>query len=312
MRTNLLPVVITVLVLAAAACGCAESRAARDQASVAPSAAVSSPTPATRTPTSDPSSGAPAESAGTTSSPNPHRPRAAEQAKLDQQLIAAAWDNDLPRARGLIRRGADVNAQDETRQSAYLIATSEGFLKLLQLTLAHGADVDAKDSYNGTGLIRAADRGHADIAGRLIQAGVKVDHVNNLGWTALHEAIILGDGSTRYVDTVRVLVAAGADVRLPSQRDQVTPLDHARAKGFDGIAQVLQAALRADQVSKRQANQRLIAAASAGDGTAAALALRAGADIETRDDRGRTPLELAVSSDHAVVTRLLVNLGSPR
>ena len=32
--------------------------------------------------------------------------------------------------------GADVNAQDDTQQSAYLIATSEGFLDLLELTLA--------------------------------------------------------------------------------------------------------------------------------------------------------------------------------
>ena len=80
-------------------------------------------------------------------------------------------------------------------QSAYLISTSEGYLELLNLTLKHGADVDSKDSFNGTGLIRAADRGHADIAGRLVQANIKIDHINNLGWTALHEAIILGDGS---------------------------------------------------------------------------------------------------------------------
>ena len=97
-----------------------------------------------------------------------------------------------------------------------------GYLELLNLTLRHGADVDSKDSFNGTGLIRAADRGHADIAGRLIQADIKINHINNLGWTALHEAIILGDGSRRYVDTVLVLVAGGADLRLPSQRDQIS------------------------------------------------------------------------------------------
>ena len=95
-----------------------------------------------------------------------------------------------------------MNAKDNTVQSAYLISTSEGYLELLNLTLEHGADVDSKDSFNGTGLIRAADRGHADIAGRLVQAKIEIDHINNLGWTALHEAIILGDGSRRYVDTV--------------------------------------------------------------------------------------------------------------
>lgn len=205
---------------------------------------------------------------------------------------------------------ADVNAQDDTRQSAYLIATSEGHLDLLNLTLKHGADVDAKDSFNGTGLIRAADRGHADVAGRLLRAEVEVDHVNNLGWTALHEAVILGDGSTRYVDTVRVLVAAGADVRLRSQRDQVTPLAHARSKGFDIVAGVLEAALDADEPSKRQASRRLLAAAADGDAARAALAVRAGADLETRDDRGRTPLLVAVTEDELAVARLLVHLGA--
>jgi ankyrin repeat protein len=203
-----------------------------------------------------------------------------------------------------------VNAQDKTKQSAYLIATSEGHLDLLDLTLRHGADVAAKDSFNGTGLIRAADRGHADVAGRLVQAGVEVDHVNNLGWTALHEAVILGDGSARYVDTVRVLVAAGADVRLPSRRDGVRPLQHATTRGFDRVAGVLRATLDADRPTKQQANRRLLAAAERGDATVAALAIRAGADPETRDGRGRTPLMLAVTGDRPAVARLLTYLGA--
>jgi ankyrin repeat protein len=195
-------------------------------------------------------------------------------------------------------------------QSAYLISTSEGYLELLDLTLKHGADVDSKDSFNGTGLIRAADRGHADIAGRLVKADIKINHINNLGWTALHEAIILGDGSRRYVDTVRVLVAAGADLRLPSQRDQITPLQHATSKGHNDIAEVLRAALEADKPSKRTADRRLLAAAERGDATAAALAIRAGGNVEARDERGRTPLLLAVTKDKLALARLLVYLGA--
>ena len=195
-------------------------------------------------------------------------------------------------------------------QSAYLISTSEGYLELLDLTLKHGADVDSKDSFNGTGLIRAADRGHADIAGRLVQADIKINHINNLGWTALHEAIILGDGSRRYIDTVRVLLAAGADPRLQSQRDQIAPLQHAMSKGHSEIAQVLRAALEADKPSKRLADRRLLAAAERGDATAAALAIRAGANLETRDERGRTPLLRAVTEDQLEVARLLVYLGA--
>lgn len=237
------------------------------------------------------------------------KPDPAEQERLDSQLIRAAWADDVQRAQALIARGADVNAKDDTVQSAYLISTSEGSLDLLNLMLKHGGDVAAKDSFNGTGLIRAADRGLADVAGRLVQAGVDVDHVNNLGWTALHEAIILGDGSRRYVDTVRVLVAAGADVTLRSRRDDVSPLDHALAKGHDEIADLLRAVLGADR-ARRTADQRLLAAATDGDATAATLALRDGADLEARDERRRSPLLRAAAADRLVVARLLVHLGA--
>jgi ankyrin repeat protein len=176
----------------------------------------------------------------------------------------------------LIDRGADVNAKDETEQSAYLIATSEGYLDLLNLTLQHGADVDSKDSFAGTGLIRAADRGHADIAGTLIQAGMEIDHVNNLGWTAPHQAIILGDGSGRYVTTVQVLVAAGADVRLPWRRDQVC---HATTP-------------RRGRGRRRHRGWR--------------SPWRGGAELEARDERERTALLGAVTKDRLAAARVLV------
>src|SRR3712207_1483175 len=98
---------------------------------------------------------------------------------LDRQLLAAAYGNDVAAARRLIARGADVNAKDDSQQSAYLIATSEvgDDPRLLELTLGAGADADAKDSYNGTGLIRAAERGYVDIVRRLLETDIEIDHV---------------------------------------------------------------------------------------------------------------------------------------
>src|SRR5687768_5508623 len=146
-------------------------------------------------------------------------------ADLDRRLTAAAYDNDVEAARRLIADGADVNAKDSTQQSAYLIATSEvgDDPRLLELTLANGARVDDKDSYNGTGLIRAAERGHPRIVRRLLAAGIDRDHVNRLGWTALHEAVVLGDGGPAHVATVRELVSGGVDVTVPDG-DGVTAL----------------------------------------------------------------------------------------
>jgi ankyrin repeat protein len=101
--------------------------------------------------------------------------------------------------------------------------------------------VQAKDSYNGTGLIRAAERGFPRIVAGLLRAGVEVDHVNRLGWTALHEAVILGNGGPRHDEVVRLLLGAGADPNVPD-RDGVRPLTHARQQGYDAIARLLAAA----------------------------------------------------------------------
>ena len=159
-------------------------------------------------------------------------------------LVAAAYENNVRVAALLVAAGADVNRKDDTVQSAYLIATSEvgDDTRLLDLTLSAGGDVRSLDSFDGTGLIRAADRGFPRVVRRLLATDIRVDHVNNLGWTALHEAVILGDGGPRYVRVVRLLVEAGADVNKPSRRDGIRPLQHATSRGFDEIAAVLRAA----------------------------------------------------------------------
>ena len=67
------------------------------------------------------------------------------------------------------------------------------------------------------------------------------DHVNRLGWTALHEAVVLGDGGHAHVATVRELLRGGVDTGVPDA-DGVTALEHAERRGFDGIARLLRAA----------------------------------------------------------------------
>ncbi len=157
-------------------------------------------------------------------------------------LIAAAYGNHVEVVSLLVEAGADVNVKDQSEQSAYLIATSEvgDDLDLLELTLDAGADVNAKDSFNGTGLIRAAHRGYVEIIRRLLETEIEVDHVNELGWTALLEAIILGDGEERHTQVVSLLVDAGANVNL-ADGEGVTPLAHAQASGYEEIAEILSA-----------------------------------------------------------------------
>ena len=73
---------------------------------------------------------------------------------------------------------------------------------------------------------------------RLIKAGAPLDHVNNLGWTALMEAVVLGDGGARHQAIVRALLAAGAN-RALADRQGLTPLQQAERRGYGEIAAAL-------------------------------------------------------------------------
>lgn len=231
-----------------------------------------------------------------------------DQARLDQDLRDAAWANDVKRATALIGQGADVNAKDSTVQSPYLIATSEGHLDLLRLTLANGAEVDAKDSWNGTGLIRAAERGHDLVVGQLLQADIDRDHVNRIGYQAIHEAVWLGRDTPAYARTVRVLAAGGVELTRPSGSEKLTPLQMATERGHTKLEGVLTRMLDTTPVADPDA--ALLRAAEEGDADTAARALRAGADLEARDASERTALLLAATFDRVEVAHLLVAMGA--
>jgi ankyrin repeat protein len=286
---------VALSVLALTACGVNAPEPDPDTAS------GSAPTSA-----SPPAAGPSSRSLDNTEVPAPISPT--EQDALDEQLRQAAWNDNPDRADELIDLGADVNAKDDTKQSAYLIATSEGYLDLLNLALAHGARVNDKDSWNGTGLIRAAERGHALVVGRLLRAGIDRDHVNRIGYQAIHEAIWLGEDTRHYRDTVRVLIAGGVELTRRSSNEGLTPRQMAQQRGYPRIEAALRTALEPTQIPDPDAE--LLRAARTGNADRAALALRAGADIEARDTNKRTPLLLAATNDRVDVARLLVALGA--
>ena len=159
----------------------------------------------------------------------------------DRALIEATHRNDIEAARRLIAAGANVNAQDDNHDSAFLLAGAEGRLEILKLTLQAGADLRSTNRYGGTALIPACHHGHVETVRELLKTNIDVNHVNRLGWTALLEVVILGDASPTYIEITRLLLAHGANINLPDNQG-VTPLGHARQRGQREIASLLEAA----------------------------------------------------------------------
>jgi hypothetical protein len=157
-------------------------------------------------------------------------------------LHVAAYRKQYDAARTLMKRGANANALDAQRYDIVTIAAVANDVPMLKVALEGGTSAkNVTSPYDGTALIAAAHLGHDEVVKVLIAAGAPLDHVNNLGWTALIESIVLGDGGKRHTETLRALVAAGANPNLADGRG-TRPLALARSRGYTEMVKILEQA----------------------------------------------------------------------
>lgn len=71
-----------------------------------------------------------------------------------------------------------------------------------------------------------------ELGGALLERGT------HLGWTALLECVLLGDGGKKYQEIAQILKDAGADVHL-RDRDGIDALEHVRRKAYHEIVNIL-------------------------------------------------------------------------
>ncbi|MCF3124500.1 ankyrin repeat domain-containing protein [Streptomyces luteocolor] len=163
----------------------------------------------------------------------------ARDTELRSPLLLAALGDHVEAARALVAAGADVDAQDHRSDSPWLVTGVTGSVAMLHVLLPAGPDLTLRNRFGGVSVIPASERGHVAYVREVLRVtDIDVDHVNDLGWTALLEAVILGDGGRAHQEIVELLLAAGASPGL-ADRDGVTPLAHAERRGFEKIAQLL-------------------------------------------------------------------------
>jgi len=157
-------------------------------------------------------------------------------------LHVAAYGSKHDAMRALVAAGANPNALENDRYDIVTIAAVANDVPTLKVALELGGSAkNITSRYDGTALIAAAHLGHAEVVRTLIRAGSPLDHVNNLGWTAVIEAIVLGDGGPRQVDTLKSLIQAGTNLNLADRQGQ-TPLALAQARGYGTMVDMLKQA----------------------------------------------------------------------
>ncbi|MGH6890700.1 MAG: ankyrin repeat domain-containing protein [Dongiaceae bacterium] len=164
----------------------------------------------------------------------------ARDGQQQSPLLLAVQGDHRDVALHLVARGADINAEAANHDTPWLLAGALGRTEMLSAMLDTGkVDYAKRNRYGGNALIPACERGHVDTVKLLLdRSRIDVDHVNNLGWTALLEAVMLSDGGPRHIEIVRLLLAAGANPNV-ADKDGVTPLQHARDRRYDAMAAML-------------------------------------------------------------------------
>ena len=201
------------------------------------------------------------------------------------QEILAAERGETPEVRALVA-GKDPNARDQAHKRTALmwsifLADEKAFERLIALP---GADVDAVDDRGETALLQAAE------------FAMKYDTT----------------------PIVEALLAHGARVTSVSEGRDMTPLMHAANGNSPGVAQALLAKVDAKELERRNAEGRtaLAIAAMVGAAEVAEMLLEKGAQIDGRDDGGKTPLIVAAGyqfpGTEATVALLLKKGANPK
>jgi uncharacterized protein len=163
-----------------------------------------------------------------------------QDSKSRTPLHVAVYMKQNAAARALLKLGANPNALEIDRYDIVTIAAVANDLEMLKLALDGGGSAkNVTSRYDGTALIASAHLGHVEVVKMLIAAKAPLNHVNNLGWTALMEAVVLGNGGGNHTATVRALVEAGCDVNI-ADKQGTTPLQHARRRGYVEMARILE------------------------------------------------------------------------
>jgi hypothetical protein len=166
----------------------------------------------------------------------------ARNAQGETPLLVAVQRGQTGVAQLLIERGASINAQAANMDTPWLLAGARGRTDMLKAMLPKGPDYSLRNRFGGSALIPACHYGHPETVRFLTsESKIDVDHVNNLGWTCLLEAVILGDGGPVHQEIIRTVLAAGAKPNI-ADRDGVTPLAHARRRGQTEVARIIAAA----------------------------------------------------------------------
>ena len=225
---------------------------------------------------------------------------------VKRQLNAALIDGDAQKFASYIDQVTPME-RDEFLLYALSLSTKPS-IEIIRVLLDKGANVNQPARYK-TALMHAAEQGHADFVQLLLARGAQVNAVTDEG-TALMEAVKGG-----HTEIVKLLLTSGADVKAVNRNNEPAIILAARQRSYrtpsvepsPEIVQLLLAQGADANAANRYGETALMFANTAAK---VKLLVTAGAQLETKDEEGRTALLKAALKGEAAVANALIASGA--
>ncbi|KAH9034375.1 hypothetical protein EDB83DRAFT_1781084 [Lactarius deliciosus] len=171
----------------------------------------------------------------------------------------------------IMKHPEQVNAGGGYLLAPLLAAVYKRYLDVANLLHKHGAIVDVRGDDGRTPLYAASCHGRVDIMQWLLNHGADPHFGRDDGYIPLHMAV-----QSNEIEAVQVLLEHNADVSMRSDYLRLTPLHRASSKGLLEVARLL---------------------------------LSYGANVNEKDEKSRTPFQVATDMGHHEITKLLLEHG---
>jgi ankyrin repeat protein len=183
---------------------------------------------------------------------NAHIPLSIEERMntIDQELIEAAEENNLPEVGRLVSVGADMNAKDNDGFAPLHVACFEGHVQVVKVLQEHGADIEIEDNDGWRPLHCACWHGHlavvnelmspndsngaiTSILGKRKSRGSNIEAKDRNGNTPLHFASIQDHPAM-----VKAFLSGGADI-FAANNEGFHPIHRAVSGGHSAVTKCL-------------------------------------------------------------------------
>eukprot|EP00056_Hartaetosiga_gracilis_P016800 m.5860 g.5860 ORF g.5860 m.5860 type:complete len:255 (+) comp4706_c0_seq2:104-868(+) len=191
-----------------------------------------------------------------------------------QKLHKAVKNDDLDSVEKITEKLPDIiDVMDSNGFSPLMNAASKGGKELVDHLLKNGADKDFETFSHKTPLMVACTNGHIEVAEKLINAGANVHAYDKGGVPIIHHAV-----DSKQTLLIEYLIKAGVNVDERDHAKEWTPL--------------------------------MRCAGTFGDVHMARALVHYGADVNSHDKTGLTPLMLATNGGFKKLVRFLLSAGA--